>query len=335
MIEIPDNAIVKLKENTGFNIKVSDTKLKKNGLITIRDERFLVDVKPEITRGNKGVMLSQLVEASREENLPILLFTRYIPSDIAKEYTDAGINYADTAGNCYIRSGNLAVIIEGRRIERNPRVNQARAFQETGVKVIFQLLKNPENINKTYRELAEMADVALGSVSQIFKELEELNFILKTKKQKFLKNKQELLNRWVVAYNDVMRPKLLQKKMEYIFPDDFMQWQFLLDNQATEIIILWGKENAGALLTGELNPALHTIYTDGSWQDVSKKLRLRPAENGRIELLRLPYTPKTETKNQEHTVHPLLVYADLMGSSDSRNIETAKLIYDRYLQYIK
>lgn len=97
MAEILGDAIIKLKENTGFDIHVSDTKLRKNGLITIEGERFLVDVKTEISRGNKGVILSQLVEASREENLPVLLFIHYIPSDIAKEYIDVGINYADTA----------------------------------------------------------------------------------------------------------------------------------------------------------------------------------------------------------------------------------------------
>ena len=109
MNEISDNAIIKLKENTGLDIRVSDTKERKNGLITIEGERFLVDVKPEISRGNKGVVLSQLQEASREENLPILLFTHYIPSDIAKEYINVGINYADTAGNCYICKRKLRI----------------------------------------------------------------------------------------------------------------------------------------------------------------------------------------------------------------------------------
>lgn len=335
MAEIPDNAIAKLKENTGFDIHVSDTKLRKNGLITIEGERFLVDVKSEISRGNKGVTLSQLQEASREENLPVLLFTHYIPSDIAKEYIDVGINYADTAGNCYIRSGSLSAIIQGKRIRRNPRVYQARAFQEAGVKVIFQLLVNPENSNKPYRELAEMADVSLGSVSQIFKELEELNFILRTKRQKLLKNHPELLKRWIVAYHDVVRPKLLLKRMDYIYPEDFTQWQKNMFYPTDENITLWGNENAGALLTQQLNPALHTIYTNASWQDVSKNLKLRPAENGRIEILRLPYIINLKDEYIAQTVHPLLVYADLMGSSDSRNIETAKLVYEQYLQHIK
>ncbi len=335
MNEISDNAIIKLKENTGLDIRVSDTKERKNGLITIEGERFLVDVKPEISRGNKGVVLSQLQEASREENLPILLFTHYIPSDIVKEYIDVGINYADTAGNCYIRSGSLSVIIQGKRIKRNPRVNQARAFQETGVKVIFQLLIDPKNSNKPYRELAEMADVSLGSISQIFKELEELNFILRTKKQKLLKNRPELLKRLIVAYHDVMRPKLLLKRMDYIYPEDFSQWHKIMFYPTGEDITLWGNENAGALLTQQLNPALHTIYTNAGWRDVSKNLKSRPAEKGRIEILRLPLTINLNDEYHTRTVHPLLVYADLMGSSDSRNIETAKLVYEQYLQHIK
>ena len=335
--EISENVISELKENTGLYISISEVNLKKNGLINVEGKHFSLNVKPEISRGNKGVILSQLVEASREENLPILLFTQYIPSDIAKEYVDAGINYADTAGNCYIRSSNLWIVIQGNKIKRNPLVNQARAFQETGIKLIFQLLVNPENSNKPYRELAKMADVSLGSVSQIFKELEELNFILRTKKQKLLKNKPELLKRWLVAYHDVMRPRLLLKRMDYIYPEDFTQWQKNIFYPTTEDnITLWGNENAGALLTQQLNPALHTIYTNASWQDVSKNLKLRPAENGSIEILRLPYTlTNYKDKHPTQTVHPLLVYADLMGSSDSRKLEIAKLIYEHYLQHLE
>jgi hypothetical protein len=31
-------------------------------------------------------------------------------------------------------------------------------------------------------------------------------------------------------------------------------------------------------------------------------------------------------------VPPLLVYADLLATTDTRNVETAKLIYDEYLK---
>ena len=36
--------------------------------------------------------------------------------------------------------------------------------------------------------------------------------------------------------------------------------------------------------------------------------------------------------NQQNTVPPLLIYADLMNIGDGRTIETAQKIYDEYIQ---
>ncbi|MDR1632582.1 MAG: hypothetical protein LBR97_06860, partial [Dysgonamonadaceae bacterium] len=70
----------KLFENTGITITYSDSKRESNSIARIKEERFIVDVKPEITQGNKSIVLQQLKDASREENLPVLLITKYIPS---------------------------------------------------------------------------------------------------------------------------------------------------------------------------------------------------------------------------------------------------------------
>lgn len=58
---------------------------------------------------NKGIILVRLKEIARENNLPVLLVTGYIPVEIAKEYTDEGINYLDIAGNCHIREQKLLI----------------------------------------------------------------------------------------------------------------------------------------------------------------------------------------------------------------------------------
>ena len=47
----------KFLENTGITIFFSDSKRKNNSIAKIKNERFIVDVKPEITQGNKGVVL--------------------------------------------------------------------------------------------------------------------------------------------------------------------------------------------------------------------------------------------------------------------------------------
>lgn len=62
----------KLVENTGITIFYSDSKRERyrNSVVRIKEERFVVVVKPEITQGNKGIVLQQLKDASRKENLP-------------------------------------------------------------------------------------------------------------------------------------------------------------------------------------------------------------------------------------------------------------------------
>ena len=320
----------KLFENTGVPIVFSDSKRGSNSISKIKNECFVIDVKPEITQGNRGIVLQQLKEASRKENLPVLLITKYIPSMIAKSYVETGINYIDTAGNCNIQHNNLLLIIEGKKIVRLPKTNQPRAFQEAGIKLIYSLLVNPENINKSFRVLSELAQISLGSVSTIIQELVDLKFILKTKNKKVLKNKSFLLQRWIVAYNDVLRPKLLVKKMSFANKNDYTNWKNL-NLSSVSGITLWGGECAADLLTNNLTPAIYTLYSEDTWQTIGKLLKFIPDDSGKVEILRLFYNNKEDVK----TVSPLLIYADLMGIGDSRNIENAEIILNNELQYLK
>lgn len=324
-----EEARVKLLEHTGIAISYLDSKRANNSIAQIKNERFIVDIKPEISHGNKGVVLQQLREASREENLPVLLITKYIPSTIAKSFVEEDVNYIDAAGNCNIQQNKLILIVEGKKIERLPKTYQTRAFQEAGTKLIYFLLVDPDNINKTFRELSDLSQISLGSVSTIFQELSDSNFILKTKSKRVLKNKTELLNRWVIAYNDVLRPKLLLKRMSFINKSEYSNWNNL-DLSLISNKTLWGGECAADILTKNINPAIFTIYTDSTWQTVGKLLKLIPDDNGKVEILRLFYDT-----DESNTVSPLLIYADLMGSGDSRNIETAEKLLNHELQYLK
>src|SRR5659263_37700 len=161
---ILDEAIDSLFRYTNVQAVVKDSGLRYGALLMIANEEFVVEIKSEITKGNKGIVLAQLKEYSRETNLPILLMTKYIPGEIAKEYVSEGVNYLDVAGNCNIRKNNLVLLVEGKKIERPAKVNQPRAFQEAGIKLIFQFLVDPEKAQLTYRELAELTNISLGSV---------------------------------------------------------------------------------------------------------------------------------------------------------------------------
>jgi hypothetical protein len=325
---ILEEAISSLLKYTHIQAIVKDGRFRRDAILEIAKEEFVVETKPEITKGNKGIVLAQLKEVSRENNLPIILLTKYIPTEIAKEYVNEGVFYLDVAGNCNIRQNNLVLLVEGKKIERMAKVNQPRAFQEAGIKLIFLFLVDPEKAQLTYRELAELANISLGSVGTIMQELIDLNFILKTKQTMKLKNTKELLNRWIIAYHDVLRPRLLMRHMRFVKPENYTKWKEIHLNEP-DGLAFWGGEPGANLLTNYLHPGIFTIYTYRNWQSF-KDIGLVPDETGNVEVLVIFWSPQTCLG-----IPPVLIYADLMSSGSDRNIETAKMILKNELQYIK
>jgi len=327
------DASVALEQLTGLNITVESRRNEYDGIININGQAFVVEAKNELRKENKGFLFARLEELKTKTKHPILIIAKYITSEVALELKENGINYLDVAGNCFIKFQGILLYFVGQKVHKKEKTNQAKAFQEAGIKIIFNLLNNPENLQLSYRELAELADVSIGSVSNVMNELEGQNFILKTKLKRVLKNKTQLLERWVIAYQDVLRPRLVKKQMRFINPDAIQTWKELyLDNK--EGITLWGAEPAAAILTNHLVPEKFSIYTTQSWQNMGQDMGLVPDANGKVEVLQVFWKQKEVLKDQ-NTVPPLLVYADLIGSGYSRNIETAQIILENELQHIK
>ena len=65
-----------------------------------------------------------------------------------------------------------------------------------------------------------------------------------------------------------------------------------------------------------------------------QSLKLLPDNDGNIEVLKLFWKVENNYRVKP-IVPPLLIYADLMGSRIGRNIETAKMILENELSYIK
>jgi hypothetical protein len=327
-----EEAVLHLKEHTGIPVAINSRGPNAVSL-TIGKTRFVGIIRTAISIGNKSSVPAILKSLATENKLPSIIIAGYIPSDVAKEYLANGINYLDMAANCSIRHKELVLKIEGEKKEKLPNFNQARAFQEAGIKIIFHLLTNPESIELKYRELAQLADVSLGSVGNVMQELMDLNFILITNKKKILKNTGLLLERWVTAYHDVLRPRLFLKRMRFTNPNQQNSWQALA-LQNTDGVVLWGGEPAASELTNYISPEKFTIYSDNSWQNLMEELHLIPDENGNIEILRM-FWKEEDKSGKKNRVAPLLIYADLMAGNISRNMETAKLILEYELPYIK
>jgi hypothetical protein len=97
--------------------------------------------------------------------------------------------------------------------------------------------------------------------------------------------------------------------------------------------IYWGGEPAADLLTNFLQPEFFTIYTNTSQTKLMKELQLINDAAGNFEVVEKfwNYIAAEEEAISTGIVPPLLVYADLMASNDSRNWEVAARIKSKFL----
>jgi hypothetical protein len=329
--KIAKDAVERLTTYTGLPVEIERSGDKAyDFVIRIADIQFMAIVKGSISQGNKNLIYAPLSSKVKHSAMPLIIIAERIPNLIAKEYADIGINYLDKAGNCHIHSGKLRVVIEGKKMEKAAGGYQSRAFQEAGIRIIFQLLTDPATLILPYREIAERANVSLGSVGSVMRELTDLDFVFEAENKRVLRNTSQLLERWVTAYHDVFRPRLVLKRLRFTQPEQLYDWDTKLLVQNSENTLLWGGEPGASLLTNHLTPEKFTLYTDGHWQEVMRTLRLLPAENGDIEVLEMFWHDENKYRDKP-IVPPLLIYADLMGSRIGRNLETANLIRENEL----
>ncbi len=141
-----------------------------------------------------------------------------------------------------------------------------------------------------------------------------------------LRNKRELFNIWATTYPRGLKPKVLIGR----FTTRNYDWW----NQPTPGVqgTLWGGEIAAALLTNYLAPATATIYIREGLNELIVKHGLRKDPQGKIEVLNVFWDFATADEAYA-TVHPLLVYADLLATGDPRNLDTARIINDNQLAH--
>jgi hypothetical protein len=325
------DAIIQLEQLSGMKFLIDSSRSEYDALISTDKYQFIIIAKPEIRETNKGIVLAQLKDFKINPNKSIIIITKFIASKIANEFKNFGINYIDVAGNAFIKKEDLLILISGQKVQQKIKTNQTRAFQDAGIKLIFNLLSNPNNLQLSYRELAERTGIAIGSVSNVMKELEEQSFILKTDTIRILKNTRQLLDRWIVAYNDFLRPKLVKKRLRFV-NEERKHWGYV-SLQGIEGKNFWGGEPAAAIITGHLTPSYLTIYSDINWQSLIRPLGLIPDENGDLEVLQIFWNIDKEFFSNE-IVPSLLIYADLISSGKERNIEIAKEILENDLKYL-
>ncbi len=304
--------IPKLKRNPDSAVQLS-----MNGKVY----NFLVEIKNEL----REIHLPKIIDSLTTPPEKWLLVSQYISKPNRALLKERGINHLDASGNCYIRQGSLFLYINDAPVTAQRQVATGKLWKATGLKLVFALLQNPGLVYGTYREVANAAGIALGTMGPLLQELEKEGYIGKTQGGARLEHRERLLERWSENFSTNLRPKLLQGRFRFVLAKDKANWRKLKAPH-----LWWGGEPAGGLLTGYLHPEKFTLYSEMPKTEVLKQLRLMPDVNGEVELLTVFWNTSTTISDHAFCAPTMLVYAELNASLDSRNRETAQRIKEKY-----
>ena len=319
------HAICRLTEATGWKAIKEEDRL----LLMAEGDTYGWNL---ITRKGLRSIHLPTIEKEMIDRQPSLLVTDHLLSGLRERLRLNGFSYLDETGNIFLKGKGLLILVEAGSREKPERRVKAenRAFTKTGLPLVFDILQNPDGLKKTRRELAELYGMAVGNVHNVLEGLQHGGYLVGTgttrNKQYRLVDKRRLLNAWILAYGEELKPDLYVGGFRFLKEEGPESWKTLsFRNNRT----VWGGEPAADLLTQYLRPAELTIYTEEETRHLLKTYRLVPDETGTIKVYRKFW--QYEDKETPGVAPVLLVYADLLLTGDPRSAETAQKIYDEYL----
>jgi hypothetical protein len=290
-------------------------------------QQFAVEVKNKVDRFE---IFNQLRAFwPRHAVQPLLVAAPYVTPQAAERCRELDLCFVDTAGNAYLQAPGLHIYVTGKRKPTDLIAAEGRAVTPAGLRIVFGLLCQPQLLNATQRDIAATARVALGTVGPVMKDLENRKHITPalehgpTPRRRFL-NPQRLFEEWVGAYPTALRPKLNARRFRGLQPN----WTEGVD--LAPYGAFWGGEVAANKLLHYLQPQTATIYVAGPPNKLIVDHRLKADINGDIEILDVFWHPERLPAIRD-IVPPVLAYADLFTTTEGRDLEAAKMVYDKYI----
>jgi len=259
-----------------------------------------------------------------------ILFSEYITAEMANYLDSEGINFIDLAGNCRFVLGNEIYVF---RTGNTPvkTAEPPRGISRQALSIIFALLVDPKIVNLSVREIAFKAGVSKSTVANWLYSFENEGIIGKTKQGFGIIEKEALWKRWFEGYPTVVLPEIFIGT--YMTPyDDPLE----RDKRITSILNKYDREWAMGGLTASWKFVKHykgensTFHISKVSHEFLREIKAIPSKDGHLTLLE-PMGLIAMRSELPHVAHPLLVYTQLITSGDNRAMESAQLIFEKYL----
>jgi len=326
--QIIDIALENLEKNTSFTAK----RLKEkgpdglDGVISIKYGDKIIKLFIEVKKELRSEQLMQIEKFAKEYEDFMVIAEHFYPK-VKEELRKQNIPHLDSNGNIFYHKENTYFWIDHFKPVKPNKEKTNRAFTKTGLKVLFHFLQYEQDVNLPYRTIADITDTALGNVPNVLNGLKEHGFLLKLNDKEYrLQNKRKLLEKWMTAYQEDLKPSLEVGTFRFLKPEDFFNWKTITLKPGKS---WWGAEPAADYYTNYLKPEILTIYTLESRTELIKHYRLIPDPKGNVQVYQ-KFWKKDEVNDV--MVPPLLIYTDLINTGDRRCIETAQKVYNDLLQ---
>jgi len=299
--------------------------------------RYLLEEKGHLQNQDVRVVIDQLQRwreqlPGAERAAKLLLLAPTVRPHQAAVLERAGIDYVDLAGNAHLAGPGLLVHVEGRQAVKEPLARRGRP-NKGWVKAVLTLLVQPELVNRPYRDTAEQADVALGTVAACIQDLIARGLLVEANGRREVLDRQQLVALWVQAYVDVLRPKLTERRFQVRAETKPEMWH-RLDDVLAKRDVRWALTGADAAerTTNYFHAEDTEIYAPlAAFDDreILKRLVAQPAARGGNLLVIEPPAPAATpdaTAAPPPAAPDLLAYAELRYRGTEQALEAAEML---------
>lgn len=272
---------------------------------------------------------------------PLLLLVPYVSRPMGARLRDAGVPYVDQAGNLHLSLGRglrdreaLIALVEGKRPIENVRADAA--WRAPGYQVLLALLVQPSLIAAPVRTIAAEAGVSTSPVLQVQKKLLQGGMAVKRRAdwQWTPHGAEKARELWLHGYHTTLRPHLLVGRYRARGPLDAEQLERQVEKSLDgQIAIRWGGATAAYRLDRYYRGDRVVVHVEGEHHlaSLAAMLRMVPDPEGSLIVLGVPGPASLESPNPT-TVHPFLVWAELLEEAHDRASEAAERLASTFLK---
>jgi len=272
--------------------------------------KLIAELRKWDANGGLGKVVDQVTEGYQK-----LLICDYISDEEGARLRESKINYLDNVGNAYLDIPPVYVLIQGKKPKDSFALDRAdKLFTETGLKVILALLANKDLLNANYRKIADHANVSMGTIGWVLRELKHQGYTGYRDGQVAWKNRGMLVKKWVDEY-----PCLKEKNLVGVYYTSQQDWWQTIKLDEYEALL--GGQIAGVDYQSDFVPESGEIFVGKHKQgSLVRDLQLLEADQPqgkhryRIEVYKKFWGMTEEINLFDNLVHPLISYASLMDT---------------------